>query len=270
MNHSANDAEDKNNSNMTATTNTTENNPRRRHNQPLSRSLILAPKVSLIDNTLAHGYSLKRARGEIILNKSKSDSMIHTTKRMKLQSSYDDNNTTVIISSTNLSASISCSLSSSSAFAKVDPEGNLCPYSFIDSLYRTSSESESSSSSPPRPPLLSKRTTQPLEDTDFHPPTPEQIEAYSNDAVSAVRSSDVDSLRELLSNGHSLQCCNRFGESLLHVACRRSNAKIVAFLLHEANVSPCIRDDYGRTVSFNAGILLLSLLVQYDIYIHIC
>ena len=200
-----------------------------------SQSMILPPKVSLIDNTLALGFSLKRARGEMgeqtmVLKKSNSDSAIHT-KRRKVDHNYNHNH--VVINSTN-------HLTSSSSFSKVDntndPEENLCPYSFIDSLLQSSRRCKEGT------------TTKPLlDDNDFHPPTPEQIEAYSNDAVNAVRSSDVDCLRTLLSNGQSLQCCNRFGESLLHVACRRSNAEIVSFLLHEAKVSPCIRDDYGRT-----------------------
>jgi hypothetical protein len=211
------------------------------HQNQLSRSMvILQSKVSLIDNTLAQGYSLKRARGE--LKKSNSDSMIHTKKRTKLPS-YN-NSAPVMISSTNLSSSFS-----SSSFGQIDPdeEKNLCPYLFIDSLLHDSSCSGASKDGPSSSRHLSKQNTQPLTDTDFLPPTPEQIEAYSNDAVSAVRSSDVDSLRELLSAGHSLECCNRFGESLLHVACRRSNAEIVSFLLNEAGVSPRIRDDYGRT-----------------------
>lgn len=210
------------------------------NNNQLSRSMVLQSKVSLIDNTLAQGYSLKRARGE--MKKSNSDSMIHTKKRTKLPS-YDNPTPPVVISSTNFFSSGF----SSSSFGKIDPEENLCPYSFIDSLLHDSSSSISEVDGPSSSRHLSKQSTEPLTDTDFLPPTPEQIEAYTNDAVSAVRSSDVESLRQLLSAGHSLECCNRFGESLLHVACRRSNAEIVSFLLFEAGVSPRIRDDYGRT-----------------------
>lgn len=88
---------------------------------------------------------------------------------------------------------------------------------------------------------------QPLHATEFLNPTPEQIAAYNNDAIAAVRSSDLSALRQLHADGQTLRCCNRFGESLLHVACRRSNSEVVSFLLHEANVSPRIKDDYGRT-----------------------
>ncbi|KAL7490774.1 hypothetical protein ACHAWT_000307 [Skeletonema menzelii] len=209
------------------TANMVPDNSRNGHHRqaPLARSMLLPSKVSLIDNTLAVGYSLKRAHS--CMKKSNSDGMIGA-KRIKLPSYCP---TTVIISSSNLTSS-----TSASSFSKVDPEENLCPYSFIDSLQNESSISREEG-----------KNTEPLTDNDFAPPTPEQIEAYSNDALSAVRTSDVNSLRRLHSEGHSLECCNRFGESLLHVACRRSNAEIVSFLLNEAKVSPCIRDDYGRT-----------------------
>lgn len=212
----------------------------RRHNH-LSHSMVLSSKVSLIDNTLAQGYSLKRAHSDVTgIKKSSSDGMLGA-KRMKLPTYCP---TTVMISSSSITSS-----SLASSFAKVDPEENLCPYSFIDSLLDESRSSscsaEDGTSSSSRP--LSIENTEPLTDNDFAPPTPEQIEAYSNDALSAVRTSDVNSLRQLHAAGHSLECCNRFGESLLHVACRRSSAEIVAFLLNEAKVSPRIRDDYGRT-----------------------
>ena len=200
-------------------------------NTQMSQSMVLTSKVSLIDNTLAQGYSLKRTHSDGI-KKSSSDGMLGA-KRMKLPTYCP---TTVMISSSSMTSS-----SLTSNFTKVDPEENLCPYSFIDSLLHSSSEEDGTS----RP--LSKENTEPLTDDDFAPPTPEQIEAYSNDALSAVRTSDVDSLRQLHLAGHSLECCNRFGESLLHVACRRSSAEIVSFLLNEAKVSPRIRDDYGRT-----------------------
>jgi len=49
------------------------------------------------------------------------------------------------------------------------------------------------------------------------------------------------------SGGTNLQCANRFGESLIHMACRRSHRDVVSFLVNEAGVSLRVRDDYGRT-----------------------
>ena len=117
-------------------------------------------------------------------------------------------------------------------------ESDECPSTFIQSILAESENEQT-------PSLI----TQPLHTSDFIQPTPGQIEAYSNstDALAAIRSCNVDKLRQLLACGIPLEVCNRFGESLLHMACRRSNANVVSFLLHEANISPRIRDDYGRT-----------------------
>lgn len=75
----------------------------------------------------------------------------------------------------------------------------------------------------------------------------EQLNAYDHDVTAAVRNGDLERLRELYSNGHILQCSNRFGESLIHIACRRGLLDIVKFLVNEAGVTPNVRDDYGRT-----------------------
>mmetsp|Transcript_32802 Transcript_32802/g.49446 ORF Transcript_32802/g.49446 Transcript_32802/m.49446 type:complete len:335 (+) Transcript_32802:1-1005(+) len=75
----------------------------------------------------------------------------------------------------------------------------------------------------------------------------EHISSYSTDIVSAVRRQDLDHLRECLSKGKTLQCCNRFGESILHMACRNGLLNVLTFLLEEADVSFLVIDDYGRT-----------------------
>jgi len=70
---------------------------------------------------------------------------------------------------------------------------------------------------------------------------------YDQDVVNAIRSNDVDALRKLHSEGTNLECGNRFGETLIHLACRRSSRELVAFLVQEAGVSILVRDDFGRT-----------------------
>ena len=81
----------------------------------------------------------------------------------------------------------------------------------------------------------------------FHEHTPEQIAAYDNETCGAARSDDLDGLRALHRGGKTLQCSNRFGESLIHIACRRGSLPVIAFLLDEAGVSIRVRDDCGRT-----------------------
>jgi ankyrin repeat protein len=97
--------------------------------------------------------------------------------------------------------------------------------------------------------VASIASLRPPHDAEYESPTPDQINAYSLDVLLAVRTSDVDALRSIRrSRGDaSLRCRNRYGEGLLHVACRRSGAHVVSYLLHEAELNPLVRDDYGRT-----------------------
>lgn len=81
----------------------------------------------------------------------------------------------------------------------------------------------------------------------FHEITEENIKADTTQILTAVRSNNIDELKRIHSEGHCMQCCNKFGESILHLACRRGYTDIVRFLLETASVSVNIRDDYGRT-----------------------
>lgn len=85
------------------------------------------------------------------------------------------------------------------------------------------------------------------EDGYFHKPTQADYDSYGVELIQAIRTGNIDALRRYLKDGKSLQCCNRFGESLIHMACRRSMTEVVAFLVEEANVSIRVIDDYGRT-----------------------
>jgi len=65
--------------------------------------------------------------------------------------------------------------------------------------------------------------------------------------LNAVRDQNLNTLRELHSAGRSMSCSNRFGESLLHMACKRGFTSVVKFLVEEAGVGIRITDDCGRT-----------------------
>lgn len=194
----------------------------------LSRSMVLPQRVSLIDNSLAQACSLKRARI------SKSDGNMNTDGVKFSYKSRTPGSTLKIVSTGN-------SPSSSSSDLRKTLHENMCPYTFIESVL-IGNDADENDDHPER-----QQQMQPLHESEFLTPTAEQIAAYNNDAITAVRTSNIEALREIYSQGQTLGCCNRFGESLLHVACRRSNADVVSFLLHEANVSPRIKDDYGRT-----------------------
>lgn len=81
----------------------------------------------------------------------------------------------------------------------------------------------------------------------FFENTDANINSYSPDIVATVRRGDVAKLREMHRDGCILQSCNKFGESILHAACRRGAFNVVQFLLDEAQIEVRLRDDYGRT-----------------------
>jgi ankyrin repeat protein len=80
----------------------------------------------------------------------------------------------------------------------------------------------------------------------FSKPSGEEIDAYDLDAVRAIRSGDLTKLKHLHMAGKNLNAANQFGESLLHMTCRRGNLAILSFMLREAKVRVDIRDDFGR------------------------
>lgn len=85
-------------------------------------------------------------------------------------------------------------------------------------------------------------------DSDFFPcPTEENLAAYTTQSIMAVRDDDIDTIKEMHTQGFSFEACNRFGESIIHTACRRGFTEIVRFLINDAKVSIRVRDDYGRT-----------------------
>jgi hypothetical protein len=77
-------------------------------------------------------------------------------------------------------------------------------------------------------------------------PTPLQQASYGSRISFAVRSSEVSLVRRLLDAGLSPNPCNNYGESLVHMVCRRGDHKLLKVLL-EAGCSLQVTDDYGRT-----------------------
>jgi ankyrin repeat protein len=86
----------------------------------------------------------------------------------------------------------------------------------------------------------------------FMAPTEKEINAYGIDVLAAVRTRDIAKLREYQQNGRPLKCSNSFGESLLHLACRRGFVDVATFLIKEAGVTVRVIDDYGRTPMHDA------------------
>lgn len=77
-------------------------------------------------------------------------------------------------------------------------------------------------------------------------PTEEQVSHYDHALLGAIRENNVRQLSDLMTSGKCMTACNKFSESILHMACRRSTPEVVAFLTaHGASLEAV--DDYGRT-----------------------
>jgi len=76
--------------------------------------------------------------------------------------------------------------------------------------------------------------------------TNDHMRGYGADIISAIREEDLDALSRIRDSGGTLQCCNKFGESIVHMACRRGSTNVVHYLLRNG-VSIRLVDDYGRT-----------------------
>jgi ankyrin repeat protein len=121
---------------------------------------------------------------------------------------------------------------------KLDNDNTMSPADYVVQVFK-----ENGYDLQENPSLISVR---------FLQPTEERVAAYKIETVKAARSESVEELRKLYASGESLDCCNRFGESLVSMVCRRGNADVVRFLVKEANVTLLLRDDYGRTCLHDA------------------
>jgi ankyrin repeat protein len=104
----------------------------------------------------------------------------------------------------------------------------------------------------------------------FHTYSDGEKEAYGMEVTTAVRSLDVEKMHELLEQGQTFQCSNRFGESLIHIACRRGSFEVVKFLIEEAKVTVAVQDDFGRTPLHDAFWTALPNPEVVDLLIKEC
>jgi len=174
-----------------------------------------------------------------------------------------------------LQKKLSSGVTINSAIPKSTNTNPSCPYTYIRSVIISqypnepvtiSDTGESSTQS-------IKRIMKPIHESEFITPTSIQIQNYSNDVVSAVRSSNLSELQSIYNQYGkvALDTCNKFGESILHIACRRSTVSIVSYLLNIVQINPRIKDDYGRNPLHDAcwrsvpeyGIVELLLEKEY-------
>jgi hypothetical protein len=74
------------------------------------------------------------------------------------------------------------------------------------------------------------------------------IDSYSADLLSAIRKSNIEMVTQLKERGVLMTACNKFCESIIHLACRRSEAHMVNWLLLNGDAeSLWMIDDKGRS-----------------------
>lgn len=77
-------------------------------------------------------------------------------------------------------------------------------------------------------------------------PTPLQIASYDLYVSNLIRTGDKKKFREVINSGISPNPCNEYGESLLHLVCRRGDAELLQIML-DAGATLQMADDMGRT-----------------------
>jgi hypothetical protein len=97
-------------------------------------------------------------------------------------------------------------------------------------------------------------------------PTQDMLDSYGIPGlVNSIRENDLVQAQKLYDD-KILTCnaCNRFGESILHMACRRGHIEMVDFLINKVGLSIInIKDDYHRTPLHDA--FWSSSLQKYNI-----
>lgn len=79
-------------------------------------------------------------------------------------------------------------------------------------------------------------------------PTAFQQASYDVYLVKLLRNNNVETLRDVLTSGISPNPCNAFGESFIHMVCRRGDSHILKIMLESVGSSVQVSDDYGRYV----------------------
>jgi len=85
-----------------------------------------------------------------------------------------------------------------------------------------------------------------LQTAYYNKPTALQQASYDLHLIQLVRSGQVEQFRAIFNSGISPNPCNAFGESLLHLICRRGEPESLQVMV-DAGCTIQVADDYGRT-----------------------
>jgi hypothetical protein len=77
--------------------------------------------------------------------------------------------------------------------------------------------------------------------------------AYDKAIAIAVRVGDLNTVKEHKKAGKTLQCCNKFQESIIHTICRRGRTQLLRYILEDTDTFMNICDEQGRTPLHDAA-----------------
>ena len=80
----------------------------------------------------------------------------------------------------------------------------------------------------------------------------ENVKAFTMDKTTAIRADDVAALQRLHENGEMLLCSTKFGESILHIACRKGSINCVKYMVQELGLPVQLADDYNKNLFHDA------------------
>ena len=83
-------------------------------------------------------------------------------------------------------------------------------------------------------------------------PSQLQLVSYGTAVLDAVRNADIERLSALLQSGLSPNPCNKFGECILSMSCKKSTADLVRAQI-QVGTSVRVADDFGRTPLHHAA-----------------
>lgn len=116
----------------------------------------------------------------------------------------------------------------------------------------------------------STRRYQTLKSAYYNTPNEEQRTGYTNAVLEAIRHADLPAFRKLLADGMSPNACNAYGESIVHMVCRRGLVDFLRVLIL-AGCRLQSADDYGRTPLHDAcwaaepNFAVVELILKCDV-----
>jgi hypothetical protein len=141
-------------------------------------------------------------------------------------------------------------------FLQPQPEAGLSPQVHLDSLLRSRG--------------YSSKSYKTIQSAYYNTPTALQQASYHTYLLDLVRAKDIKTFESLLSSGISPNPCNIFGESLVHMLCRRGDAALLSVLVkHHGSFQ--VADDQGRTPLHDAcwtatmQPAVVDLILQQDV-----